>query len=129
MSLVQTNGTTPELRLRCLLYARGLRYRVNRTLPASVRCRPDVVFGPARVAVFVDGCFWHGCLDHASWPNVNGEWWRAKIERTRERDEQITSALGRTGWLVMRFWEHDDPAAIADAVENAVLSRRVRMKR
>jgi DNA mismatch endonuclease (patch repair protein) len=79
--------------------------------------------------VFVDGCFWHGCPEHASWPKANGEWWRAKIEHTRERDERISSALGGAGWLVMRFWEHDDPTATADTVENAVLSRRARTAR
>ncbi len=79
--------------------------------------------------MFVDGCFWHGCPDHASWPKANGEWWRAKIEQTRERDERISSALVGAGWLVMRFWEHDDPTAIADTVENAVLGRRARTAR
>ncbi len=124
MSLVRTDGTDPELRLRTILHARGLRYRVNRQPCRAVRCRADLVFGSARVAVFVDGCFWHGCPQHASWPRSNAEWWRAKIEKNRRRDAETARSLAATGWLVIRIWEHDDPAAAAAIVEAAVLDRR-----
>lgn len=124
MRRVRTRGTGPELALRSALHARGLRYRVNRQLCDTLRCRPDVAFAPARVVVFVDGCFWHGCPMHASWPKANAAWWRAKIEKTRARDALTAAALAEQGWLVIRVWEHDDPVDAADRVELAVRSRR-----
>jgi DNA mismatch endonuclease (patch repair protein) len=124
MSRVRTWDTTPELRLRRALHSRGLRYRVNRGPLEGVRCRPDIVFGPARVAVFVDGCFWHGCPIHASWPRANAEWWRAKIDRTRDRDTATTRQLVASGWIVRRVWEHEDPSLAADAIEQILMERR-----
>jgi len=125
MSRVRTWDTDPELRLRRVLHSQGLRYRANRRPLAALRCRPDIVFGPARVAVFVDGCFWHGCPAHASWPKSNGEWWRQKIQRTRDRDAETTRELLASGWLVMRVWEHEDPVAAADTVERVLAERRL----
>jgi len=124
MSRVRTWDTAPELRLRRLLHGRGLRYRVNRGPLDGVRCRPDIVFGPARVAVFVDGCFWHGCPVHVSWPKANGEWWKRKIERTRDRDATTTRQLVASGWFVVRVWEHEDPTIAADAIEQILVERQ-----
>lgn len=124
MSRVRTSDTGPELRLRRVLHRRGLRYRIHRRPSATLRCRPDIVFGPARVAVFVDGCFWHGCPAHASWPKANGGWWRDKIQRTRDRDAATTSELVANGWFVLRFWEHEDPAVAANTVEEVLAERR-----
>jgi len=124
MSRVRTSNTDPEVRLRRILHNRGLRYRVNRRPLETLRCRPDIVFSPARVAVFVDGCFWHGCPTHASWPKANAEWWRQKIQKTRDRDEATTRDLVASGWYVMRVWEHEDPVVAADTVERVLAERR-----
>ena len=124
MSRVRTSDTDPELRLRRVLHSRGLRYRIHRRPLPALRCRPDIVFGPARLAVFVDGCFWHGCPIHASWPKANGRWWRDKIQRNRDRDAATTSALAANGWFVLRFWEHEDPVVAADTVEEVLAERR-----
>ncbi|MHB8294312.1 MAG: very short patch repair endonuclease [Acidimicrobiales bacterium] len=124
MSRVRTWDTDPEVRLRRILHSRGLRYRIHRRPLATLRCRPDIVFGPARVAVFVDGCFWHGCPTHASWPKANAEWWRQKIQKTRDRDEATTRDLVASGWYVMRVWEHEDPVVAADTVERVLAERR-----
>lgn len=121
MRAQRQRDTLPELRLRSELHRRGLRFRVNHPLPTSRR-RADIVFPRQRVAVFVDGCFWHGCPEHATWPKANADWWRAKIETNRIRDRDTDNALATHGWVVVRLWEHEDPATAADVVQ-AVLSR------
>jgi DNA mismatch endonuclease, patch repair protein len=120
----QMRDTGPELALRRRLHAIGLRYRVDRAPLAGLRRRADVVFGPAKVAVFVDGCFWHGCPEHGVQPRTNSRWWRAKLEANRARDLDTNTRLASAGWLVLRFWEHEDPTASADVVRAAVLARR-----
>lgn len=91
-------------------------------LDGSRGVRPDLVFRPQRVAVFVDGCFWHGCPDHATWPKTNAAFWQAKIERNRARDESTDERLRRDGWTVLRFWEHAHPEEAAAEVASAVSS-------
>jgi DNA mismatch endonuclease (patch repair protein) len=118
------SNTGPERRLRSALHALGLRYRVNHRITVDgAIVRPDVVFARKRVAVFVDGCFWHGCPEHASWPKRNGDFWNEKITRTRERDREHTRALVRAGWTVVRVWEHeglrDAVGRVKSALENA----------
>ena len=109
--------TAPELRLRRDLHRRGLRFFVDRVVPASgARRRVDIVFPRRRVAVFVDGCFWHGCPEHGSWPKKNGEWWRQKIETNRARDRETDDRLRAGGWTVVRVWEHEDPEIAASRV-------------
>jgi len=116
--------TQPELALRRLLYSAGLRYRVDRAPLPGLRRRADVVFGPARVAVFVDGCFWHGCPQHGTRPRSNEQWWHDKLERNRRRDRDTDDRLLAAGWQVLRVWEHEDPAAAAQRVQAAVRARR-----
>lgn len=123
MRLVKTSGTGPERQLRSLLHARGARYRVNRRPIAEVRCLADLVFAGPKVAVFVDGCFWHGCPEHASWPKSNAEWWQEKIERTRRRDAETTRHLSDAGWLVIRVWEHEAPQEAAARIEASIAKR------
>src|SRR5215207_4342941 len=101
--------TAPEVALRSELHRLGLRYRVDRSPVLGVRRRADVVFGPARVAVFVDGCFWHGCPIHGTWPKKNADFWRDKIETNMRRDTDTDRRLEEAGWLVIRIWEHEDP--------------------
>jgi DNA mismatch endonuclease (patch repair protein) len=88
------------------------------------RRRVDIVFGPARVAVFVDGCFWHGCPEHATWPKRNARFWRKKIEANTRRDRDTDERLRREGWTVVRVWEHEPPNEAADRIEALVRSRR-----
>lgn len=106
-------GTGPELALRRQLHARGLRFRVNvRGLPG----RPDIALTRARIAVFVDGCFWHRCPDHGVLPKNNTDWWDAKLAENVARDRRKDSALRADGWSVIHVWEHEDPAAAADNI-------------
>jgi len=116
--------TQPELALRRLLHSAGLRYRVDRAPLPGLRRRADVVFGPARVAVFMDGCFWHGCPQHGTRPRSNEQWWHDKLERNRRRDRDTDDRLLDAGWQVLRVWEHEDPAAAAQRVQAAVRARR-----
>jgi DNA mismatch endonuclease (patch repair protein) len=117
--------TGPELALRRELHRRGARYRVNFRLDLGRgrRARPDIVFTAARVAVFVDGCFWHGCAEHRSLPSRNSEFWRSKIEATRERDARNDAWLESEGWQVVRVWEHVAIPDAADAVLGAVAGK------
>ncbi len=124
MSRFPRRDTTPELALRRLLHARGMRYRVNLPVPGLLRRTIDVAFTRSKIAVFVDGCYWHGCPDHGRLPNSNREWWTEKLSRNRTRDLQTAQHLKGLGWEVMRFWEHQDPKELADMVDRAVrLSR------
>lgn len=107
-------ATKPELVLRRELHRRGLRYRINDPrLPGS----PDVAFTRARVAVFVDGCFWHRCPEHGTLPRNNRDWWLAKLDRNVARDRAKDAALIELGWTVLHVWEHEAPVTAADRVE------------
>jgi len=115
--------TQPELAVRSAAHALGLRYRVGvRPIP-QIRRTADLVFPKAKVAVFVDGCFWHGCPHHYRPAKRNIEFWRAKIEGNVARDADTDRRLEETGWRVVRVWEHDDPAIAAAAIA-AVLAGR-----
>lgn len=116
--------TMPELALRRRLHALGLRYRVDRAPIPGLRRRADVVFGPARVAVYLDGCFWHGCPDHGNQPRTNSAYWKAKLERNRARDADTGARLAAAGWQVVRAWEHEDVTVVAARVQAAVRARR-----
>lgn len=114
--------------MRRALHARGLRYRVNAKVGAGRSApRPDVAFTRARVAVFVDGCFWHGCAEHGVKPRSNAEYWEEKIARNIARDRRNDEALRAIGWTVMRIWEHEDPALAADRVALVVRERARRV--
>lgn len=105
--------TAPELRLRSRLHALGLRYFVNRRPVKAVRRTADIVFPRLRIAVFVDGCFWHSCPVHGTSPATNSLFWIGKLERTEERDRETDAILGAAGWTVVRIWEHEDPEVAA----------------
>jgi DNA mismatch endonuclease (patch repair protein) len=117
-------NSTPELALRSLLHRRGLRFFAHRRPVPGLRCEADIVFPRARVAVFVDGCFWHCCPDHGTWPVSNGEWWRAKLGRNAERDHRNNVQLAEAGWTVVRVWEHERPERAAELVAQAVQACR-----
>lgn len=124
MSRQKSRDTQVEIALRRALHAAGLRYRVHRRPIKEVRREADIVFGPAKVAVFVDGCFWHGCPDHATWPKSNAEFWREKIEKNRARDLDTDARLEAAGWLPVRVWEHESVEAATARVTEAVRCRR-----
>ncbi len=112
----KTRDTTPEIQLRKLLYAQGLRYRVNHPVDGLPRRTIDIAFTRLRLAVFIDGCFWHGCPEHFIPPKNNGSWWADKIARNKERDEETNTHLRQQGWVVLRFWEHYLPSASLEVV-------------
>lgn len=122
MARVRQKGTRCEVELRRALHSRGLRYRLQVPLITKPRRVADVVFVSARVAVFVDGCFWHGCPEHASWPKSNAEFWREKIEANRSRDADTGRSLAELGWRVIRIWEHEDANDAADRIAELILS-------
>ncbi len=114
-------STGPEILIRRELHRRGLRYRVNHPrLPG----RPDIAFTGARVAVFIDGCFWHACPDHGVLPKNNREWWQSKLSRNVARDREKDAQLDTMGWVAVHIWEHEDPTQAADAIEQLWRSRR-----
>jgi DNA mismatch endonuclease, patch repair protein len=114
--------TAPERALRSALHGRGLRYRIHARLD-DVACQVDVVFLKARVAVFVDGCFWHRCPHHGVRPRTNSHYWDAKIDRNVARDRQNTRDLENAGWTVVRVWEHEAPEEAAERISRLVRSR------
>ncbi len=111
--------TTPELAVRRLLHAAGLRYRVDYA-PLGGRRRADIVFTRRRIAAFIDGCFWHGCPEHATAPKTNAGYWGPKLERNTVRDRETDASLLDAGWLVLRFWEHEPATAVADEILHVV---------
>ena len=117
MSTLSRKDTQPELALRRELHRRGLRYRVQMKVPGNRRRTIDIAFPRARLAVFVDGCFWHGCPLHGTAPRSNAEWWTWKIVRNQARDKDTDSILDAAGWTVLRVWEHEPVATAADQVE------------
>lgn len=117
LSRQRTADTAPETRLRKLLHAHGLRFRTEYVVDGLPRRRMDIAFTRARLAVLVDGCFWHGCPEHCVTPKSNTEWWIAKIETNRQRDRDTDDKLTALGWSVLRFWEHTSPESAAETVE------------
>lgn len=117
--------THPEVALRSDLHRRGLRFRKRHTIRLDGRrwTQPDVVFTRAKVAVFVDGCFWHRCPEHGTAPKANSGYWGPKLDRNVARDRDTDRQLRERGWLVIRAWEHERPADIADQVHAAVRAR------
>lgn len=125
MQRQRTRDTEPELAVRRLLHAAGLRYRVDVAPLPGLRRRADIVFGPAKVAVFIDGCFWHGCPEHGARPTTaNPAYWREKVVRNQDRDADTDARLSAAGWLSIRCWEHEDPKQVAERVILTVESRR-----
>lgn len=129
MSRQVSKDTAAELAVRRLLHAAGLRYRVEYPVPGMARRRIDVAFTSVKVAVLIDGCFWHGCPDHATQPKSNAEWWRTKLDRNMARDAETTEHLMAAGWEVLRFWEHEAPEDVALRVAAVVALRRAQRGR
>lgn len=115
--------TVPEVAFRSALHRRGLRFRKHAAPLRGLRCTADLVFPRIKVAVFVDGCFWHRCPSHATFPKANAEWWRMKLERNFMRDRRNDDALAEAGWAVVRIWEHEEIGAAVDRVVAVVANR------
>jgi DNA (cytosine-5)-methyltransferase 1 len=123
MSATRRRDTKPELDLRSALHSMGLRFKVDVAINSNRR-KTDVVFPTERVAVYVDGCFWHACPQHGTVPKQNREWWVAKFEANKARDLSTTKALEGAGWQVLRFWEHHDPLTAAQTVCEHIMAIR-----
>ncbi|AGT90195.1 very short patch repair endonuclease [Rhodococcus qingshengii] len=121
MSAQRRRDTKPEIALRRELHRRGLRYFVDRAPVKGVRRRADLVFPRRKVAVFVDGCFWHSCPQHATFPKNNAQWWTDKLAANVVRDRDTDARLAEQGWTVIRIWEHEDPLVAAERVQKALL--------
>ena len=120
LARVRQKDTDVELALRKELHAKGLRYRLHVPLLTKPRRVADIVFSSAKVAVFVDGCFWHGCPEHASWPKSNAQFWREKIEANRARDLDTDQRLQASGWQVVRVWAHECALQAAERIEDII---------
>lgn len=118
------SDTRPELLVRRALHARGLRYLLQVRVPGQPRRTIDICFPRYKVAIFIDGCFWHGCPKHATDPDAHKEWWQQKLARNRQRDSETTNHLTNLGWTVLRFWSHERPEEVAGVVEGVILSLR-----
>lgn len=129
MQSVRQANTSAEMALRRELFARGLRYRVHVPVLTKPRRVTDIAFNGLRIAIFVDGCFWHGCPLHATWPKQNAGFWRSKILANEERDRDTDDRLRADGWEVIRIWEHESPKEAADRIALAVAERRDGAKR
>jgi DNA mismatch endonuclease (patch repair protein) len=123
MRLQATRDTAPEMALRRELHGRGLRYYVHRRPLPGVRREADIVFPRAKVAVFVDGCWWHGCPEHGGQAKRNGAFWSDKIDGNRVRDLDTDERLAAQGWLSVRVWEHQPASLAATDVEETVRRR------
>lgn len=119
MARLRRTATAPEVAIRRELHGRGLRYRVQLKVPGNNRRTIDIAFTRARLAIFVDGCFWHGCPDHGTQPATNSEWWSWKLARTKARDRDTDRLLVEASWTVLRVWEHEPPEEAAQRVVGA----------
>jgi DNA mismatch endonuclease (patch repair protein) len=127
MSTLARKDTAPELALRRALHSRGLRFRTQAKVPGNNRRTIDIAFTRVRLAVYVDGCFWHGCPEHHVRPRANSDWWHWKIERNQARDVDTDRQLVASGWKVLRIWEHVPVAEAADEVEGTYRARTVEL--
>ena len=125
MTRQRRRDTGPEIAIRRILFGSGLRYRVDAPLP-GMRRRADLLFRSARVAVFVDGCFWHGCPEHGTQPKSNAIWWAEKIAANIQRDRDTDRRLTEAGWQVVRVWEHEPAAQAAQRIADLVTGTTAR---
>lgn len=120
MSRIRGRDTKPEVMLRITLWKRGLRYRIHSSLPG----RPDIVFPARKIAIFVDGCFWHRCPQHWKAPETNAEFWEQKILANQLRDVRVNRELEEAGWRVFRVWEHDVRQSLLTTADRLISSIR-----
>jgi DNA mismatch endonuclease, patch repair protein len=124
MRATRRRDTPAEVTIRRLLHARGLRFRVDCRVVDGTRRRADIAFSRAKVAVFIDGCFWHSCPRHGTRPKANAAWWTAKLDENCRRDADTTARLRKANWHVVRVWEHQVGPAVADQIARIVFVRK-----
>jgi DNA mismatch endonuclease (patch repair protein) len=125
MQANRSRDTRPELAVRRLLHGKGLRYRVAVAPVPELRRRADIVFIKERVAIFIDGCFWHGCPEHGREAfNHNADYWPTKIASNMARDLDTNARLRAAGWTVLRFWEHQEADVVAHAIIAVIMADR-----
>ncbi|WP_428342366.1 very short patch repair endonuclease [Mycobacterium sp.] len=121
MTAIRRRDTKPEVRLRSALHRLGYRFRKDHPIRIDEKLiRPDIAFTKRRVAVFVDGCFWHCCPEHGRQPSANSEYWSPKLEGNVRRDRGQTTALQSAGWMVLRFWEHEEQGSVVATIKHAL---------
>lgn len=120
MQATRQRDTKCEMLIRRSLWSRGLRYRVDLRVSKTTLSRPDIVFPRVKLAIFVNGCYWHACPVHRSTPKTNAQWWAEKFETNRARDLHTDTTLRQEGWTVIRAWEHEDPSKVSDRIEAAI---------
>jgi len=126
MKAAKPRDTAPEKALRSALHKKGLRFRIDAKPIKELNRKADIVFRPAKVAVFVDGCFWHGCPIHGTKAKANAEFWDQKIKKNQERDKDTVNQLEAAGWRVIRVWEHEDPEERAQEIYDIVVKGKRR---
>src|SRR5258708_5868628 len=124
MKAAKPRDTAPEKAIRLALHRLGLHYRIDAKPVKELNRRADILFRSLKVAIFIDGCFWHGCPLHGTQPKANAEFWRAKISRNQERDAHNTEYLEKAGWKVVRVWEHENPEKISTKIYNFIRRRQ-----
>lgn len=122
MAKVRNRGTAAEMAIRRELHRQGMRYRVNPRMGELGRTSPDIAFTRMRVAIFVDGCFWHQCPAHATFPHANSDWWAEKLDMNVQRDTNTSKRLEGLGWTVIRIWEHEDPIEAVNRIRTVIES-------
>ena len=120
MRAAKPRDTAPEKAIRSAIHSRGLRFRIDSKPIKELNRRADIVLRSVKVAIFIDGCFWHGCPIHGTQAKANAEFWCSKIKRNQERDADTTRQLKEAGWKVIRVWEHEDPMEAAEKIYNSI---------
>jgi len=123
MKAAKPKDTAPEKALRSALHRKGLRFRIDEKTVKDLNRKADIVFRSAKVAVFVDGCFWHGCPIHGTQAKANAEFWSFKIRQNQERDVDTTKRLEEAGWKVIRVWEHENPEKASEKIYKIIGKR------
>lgn len=116
MQRQKRRDTGCEMAVRKLLHASGIRYRVDFRPLADQRFRVDIGWKTKQIAVFIDGCFWHGCSEHGTIPKKNSDWWESKLRSNAARDKRTDEVLRSRGWTVLRFWEHEPPTEVVAVI-------------
>lgn len=125
MAQQRSKDTAPEVAVRKALHARGVRFRIDVKLERDMRTRADIAWAGLKLAIFVDGCFWHSCPLHATRPKANAGWWDAKLAANVERDRRTEELLRARGWRVLRYWEHEHAGDVADDILRTMRQLRV----
>jgi len=129
MSVTPQKNTAPEMALRKILHQMGMRYRVDRVVLNKPRRTADIAFSGIKIAVFIDGCFWHGCEKHGTWPKQNAAFWRQKILNNKKRDDETCLLLKSQGWTAIRIWEHETPLSAAKKIAKIVAKKQAASKK